>query len=1153
MKTEDFLRSLRSSNILPVAVMDKLDAKVSNTDKHVSPKSIAKYLIEKGFLSRYQAKQLLSGELTPADDIQIQVSRESSQDTDELLRDLRPAAPEPMDATRIAGDNYSADDDEIEVVDVDYEPTLHQGLDPVVPGAHPGIVDPLGGFGFDAEATVETEDEAVLTGTFAGKKAKANQWESRWLFIGFALLGLFIIAAIVLAVTLFKTDASAAWERALDEFNKGRYPAALTSMTQFVNDYPRDDKVADARVKIANCELRVPYDARQWENTLNGAKRVLPRLEEELLKLDQDVKFDDIRGELSVILPGTALGFTLVAIDAPDVPTKEAQLKLALDAKDLIDNSSYVPGSQRKNPGVAQVLTDVTNNIAIIKRQIQMENDYAQSLTDITTATAAGKTGEAFQFYFSLIGLYPELGIRPELREAVSAISKSEAGLVRDVDPSINAVDAPASPIVSTVVLGTRSGADTIAGTGDQLLVKLIDGSLFGISASSGDIVWRKYVGLKTTFHPVFLDEQESGEMIAADSENYHLLRFDPKTGNESWRINIGEPFVHPYVSASRILVTTNSGKVIKVDPETGEAPRAAQLPQKASVSAVPLSDSPLVYQISDHSNLYVINSETMECREVYYIGHRSGAILVPPFGFSDHLLIAENGADYCKLHVIRPTDNGAMLEKAQPPFRLDGQVWDPVVRYGRWGLVVTDQGDLRMFEVNKGSDMEPVTVVASRRYAPSRPSAKFILAVEGQLWNAAAGLRRYKIQKTQADFKEEAVDNSLDTFIAPSTLIGETLYHVRRRYDSSMVSVSAVNATTLAEIWRNDFAAPLAGVLPGSENSLVAVSAQGDIFDLDATTLAGGTINKPNSRGSTVVQTLIFDQVIPLGENKIVAVGPAQRASLLTYDPQRNPTTQLSEMQSPCDKPACHPVLFGPNLLVAALRGQVFRIDPLTGKAVGAPFQPELQPNVPVYYREPAVIEDGKTFVIGNADGEFYLVSADEERSLQMIDQVSHGPGLVSPLIAVNGRAIGVCRGNADELVSISAEGRLVFEKTLNLPGGYVSGPVPVGNGTFLIVVDSGMTVCFDSDLNQKWQVEAPSAEFAGAKQVGNPVLVDDGLVLAYESGLLVSLDPESGVINSSIDLGQGLSGAPVKSGDAWFVPGVDGTLHRIESLSGR
>ncbi len=1151
MKTEDFLKSLHRSNILPVTVMEKLEAKLSNTDKHVSPKSITKYLIEKGFLSRYQAKQLLSGEMTPADEIQIQVSRESSQDTDELLRDLRGPAPVPLDATRIAGENFSADDDEIDVVNVDYERTIQQGLSPVIPT---GITDPLSGFGFGVETVKESEGVIPATGSFAGKKAKANQWESRWLFIGFALLGLCLIAGLVLVVTLYKTESSAVWESALDEFNKGRYNAALTSMLRFVEDYSSDEKVPDARVKIANCELRVPYDAGQWENTLDGAKRVLPRLEGELAAIGKETMFDDIRSDLSVILPGTALGFTLAAIEAPDVPTKEAQLNLAIEANNLLNESAYVPGSYRKNPGVENVLTEITNNIAIAKRQIQMENDYAKSLTDIGQATAEGKTGEAFEFYFQLTGKYPELSIRSGLRESVAAISKREADLVRSMDSSIVAATVPVSPIVSTIVVGTKSGTESVAGPGDQMLVKLIDGSLFGFRADNGHIVWRKHVGLTTTFHPVWLEEeQNSGEMIAVDGDLNHLMRIDPTTGNEVWRINIGETFADPYVSPARILVTTFSGKVIKVDPETGEAPRAAQLPQTARVSAVPLSDSPLVYQVSEHSNLYVINSETMECREVYYLGHRHGTVSIPPCAISDHLVVAENGADYCKLHVIRPVENGLLLERAQPPFRLDGQVSDPIVKYGRWGLVVTDQGDLRMLEVNKGSEHDPVTVVASKKYASGPLSRKFMLAVEGQLWNASTGLRRFKIQKTAADFKEEVVANSLDTFIAPSSLIGETLFHVRRRNDSSLVSVSAVNATSLVEIWRNDFGAPLAGALPKGDTGLIAVSAQGDIFELDATALAGGIMNAPISRGSSVVQTLIFDRVIPIDDQQLVAVGPAERASLINYDPRRNPASQLSDMQSPCDKPACHPVLFGPNLLVAALRGQVFRIDPLTGRAVGAPFQPELQPNVPVIYREPAVLEDGQTFVIGNADGEFFLVSADADRSLQRIDQISHGAGLVSPMIAVNGRAIGVCRSASDQLVSVSGAGKLVFEKSLNLPGGYVSGPTAIGNGTFLVVVDTGMTVCYDSELNLKWQAEVPSAEFAGAKQVGEPLMVDGGMLLAFESGLLVMLDPESGAVNSSIDLGQGLSGAPVRLGDAYFVPGMDGTLHRIESLSGQ
>ncbi len=516
----------------------------------------------------------------------------------------------------------------------------------------------------------------------------------------------------------------------------------------------------------------------------------------------------------------------------------------------------------------------------------------------------------------------------------------------------------------------------------------------------------------------------------------------------------------------------------------------------------------------------------------------------------SDHLIIAENGADYCKLHVLRPTEDGLSLEQAQSPIRLDGQVTEPIVRYGRWGLVVSDAGDLRMLELNKGQEAEPVTVVASIRFSPTRPTRKFLLADSGQVWSAAFGLRRYKIKKATAEFEEERVEDSLDTFIAPSTLINETLFTVRRRHDSAMVSIAAMDATTLEEIWRNDFAAPLAGVSRQGDAGLAAVSSQGDVFRIDSSTLNQAVFNRPELRGSTVVQTLVFDEVIPFDDERFVAIGPPQRSSIINVDFRRDPASQLSNLKSPTNRPACRPVRFGDHLLVAALRGQVFRIDPLTGGPVGAPFQPELQPNVEVQWREPAVLVDGQRFVIGNADGDCFLVAAEGASALTRVDQLSLDGRLVSPLMTVAESAVGVCRNETDQLVKLTGDQKLAIAKAVDLPGGYVSGPIPAGNDRLLLTLDSGNTVCYDSQLDRLWETALPPGELPRDKIAGHPLVSEGRLIIACQSGLLVSLDAASGELIGTRQLGQPISGAPFAFDNAWLVPGIDGTLHRLERL---
>ena len=61
MTTTEFLNALEAHQIVPAEIMVKLRDKIEKTDKDLSARSVARYLIDKGYLSRYQAKQLLSG------------------------------------------------------------------------------------------------------------------------------------------------------------------------------------------------------------------------------------------------------------------------------------------------------------------------------------------------------------------------------------------------------------------------------------------------------------------------------------------------------------------------------------------------------------------------------------------------------------------------------------------------------------------------------------------------------------------------------------------------------------------------------------------------------------------------------------------------------------------------------------------------------------------------------------------------------------------------------------------------------------------------------------------------------------------------------------------------------------------------------------
>ena len=1155
MKTKDFIDALEQQKIVPGDIVKKLRSKIEKTDKDVSAKSIAMYLIDKGYLSKYQAKQILTGAAKPVqEELDLEVPAQQVEDTNELLKDLNPAAnvdkPKP-EVTRTFNEQdvihphtYDAD---IDVVNVEVEQTMLQGMEGTGSTMQAGGFDPLTGQ-YDGGFTDEVEEAAPLD-SFSGKKVKKNQWDSKWIFIGSSVLALLIMVGVILAFTIFKADSAKMWEAATKDFNNGRYSAAIGKLQSFIDSFPGDDKVYDAKVMIANCELRIPYDSKQWETTLKRATSVLPVLDEELKADEKAEKFSELRPELGVILPGTAIGFTEKGLDSDGVEDKQRFLGLAEEMNALINDPNYVPGSTRRTPGVNANLQLLTDNISKIKRQIEMEHDYSAAVDAMLAMTEQGDTREAFETFEQLTSQYPELRTREEIQQALLGISLREAELVKAIDIDLAAVEPAESPVSSSVVLATRSGQNRIPGLSNEMLVYLIDGSLYGLQAVDGNVAWRKFVGIETMIPPTWLEDENKSDVVAVDSREHDLMRLSARDGSEVWRINIGEPFARPHVSSIGLLVSTYSGKVMVIDPQDGSVTRAAEVPKQLSVSGVMIEGLPFIYQLANDSNLYVISTETMTCREVFYLGHDASSVSVSPFVISGHLLVPVNAADYCNLQILRPLENGLKLGRPQVAIRLNGQVNTPITRYNRWALVMSDKGDMRMLEVNKAEEAAPVSEVVSQKIANKRMSRKYLTAFSGNLWLCSgSGLRRFKIQRASGVFKEESVANNLDTFVGPGFVINEVLFHIRRRHESSLVSVSAVDAQTLEELWRTDFAAPLAGPPIVDGSAALAISAQGDIFDINSEVVEAGVSNQPISRGSTVVQSLVFNNVVDFG-NKYVMTGPLDRNSILAVDLSQNPPSKLTDLRSPADRPSCAPVAFGNELLVATRLGQVFRINTQTGQPVGAPFQPALSPNTETLWRRPAVLNDQR-FMIGDSHGRIFLVEADGDAALQKLGELEQPGDLLSPLVRLGDDVFGVTRDDSgDRLVAFPIGDEVISSGDVDLPAGYVAGPIPVSDELMILLLDSGETICFDSSMQQQWSATLPPDGFD--EMVGQPHILDGRLVMAFASGKVLAVDPRSGDVTGSIDLGQPIAHPPVDLGGQLFVTGADGTLHKLNGLS--
>ncbi|MEM9941477.1 MAG: PQQ-binding-like beta-propeller repeat protein, partial [Planctomycetota bacterium] len=1057
MSPRQLLSNLETLGSISPKVLAKLRAEIENPDKNVKTKAILSYLVKKGELTKKQAIELKN---RPDETSQVASAVEPlvasasgsrststpSEDSASLI-DIAPAPietpeviqPEPIDSV----EPELVDVIEPEVDDVpSVEVETNQQLIVVNPAAEPEPIevdpiqpnDPFGaadqggfaeGFGNDNDfgpteyATETPSGENPKSFGFAGKKDSSDQWATKWLYIGFGLLGLLLIMIAVLYLANIGQKPEDMFKAAMDSYQESSYADATKKFEDYLELFPNEKDSKTARALRVNSILRTTYNSKNWSEVIQQANTLLPELEAE-----EDNKLDKIRADLGVLLPNSLEAITEVAKKKQNLDEMVSELKTIEEYKKTIDNPVYIPGSVRKVSSIANTLATIDNNVRTIKGQIKKENEYNATISKIEALEKAGKTEEAFNAYNRLIRNYGDLAGRVRIRELMMQVSRREIELVKAVDLKIDTFDAAKpTPIIASQILGSRSGAP-VDGLKGEVVSVLADGAVYGIDAGQGTIPWRYFVGYQTTIQPFRLNDRVD---IICSQRTHEIMAIDRTSGEIRWRSEIGEPFVAPTMGERMLVVTTKSGKLIKLDSDTGKSITSIQLPQtEANCSAAIATRDPVVYQTGLYHNIYVLNSQDLSCKEVFYLGHYKGSISVRPQTWSGYLLVAVNGGDYCDLHVLKPQKQGEDLKLVQSFSRItNGTVSVPFERFGRLMLMTSDNGEMRVLEINPVDENNPVRVFANDRFETKGGSRSYFYTEGSNLWVAGQGFIRYRIRRNEGKFSREIITEGTDTFVSQLHKLDEYVLHVRRRLGSGMLSASLSDAKTLKPVWRTDFSGAMASGPFRIGDQIVAVSNQGDLFSLENYDSNQRFVDA-SSKASTVVQDLQFDKSVSVGEDSFVCLGPPDRSDFVVTDAESK-EVELKGLTPPADKPACQPISVGGDLIVPAITGQVARVNAKNGRLIGAPFQPPTKPGVSTPWLEPVPISDS-LFAIARGSGEspsmIYLLDISNRRSIREIKSLDYNSSPFKSRLVYTGQNIfAVCSNNenSDKLVSIN------------------------------------------------------------------------------------------------------------------------------------
>ena len=923
-------------------------------------------------------------------------------------------------------------------------------------------------------------------------------------------------------------------------YEQGSYQSAINAFDDYIEAAPGHKFIKEAKARRVQSVLAASFEAEQWEETLIRARTRLAEYAE-----DEDVDMEKIRDDLGVMLPRSLAELTTVMVKDTKLEAMEANLVKAKGfQKDLVDNVFYVTSSRRKVPTNKKYIDRLENNIRTIEGFIKKEEDYSAALVSIKGLGEQGQTEQAFKSFQDLTRRYGDLAVRQELRDLMMKTSEIESQLIKSADVDLSPTNNPlASAVKMTKVLGAIVG-EPDEGLKADVIPTLVDGSVYGFNAGSGEIVWRKFVGLSATIQPRLVEDNQY--VLVTDAAHNELLKLETRSGGMVWRLPIGETFFEPAVTAEKMIVTTASGKLLRVDPATGQVLGSAQLPQGANTSGSISESAPLIYQAGLKSNLYAIGTEDMQCKEVFYLGHYEGSISVPPFLYNGHLIVLVNGGDYCDMFVLRPKENGMQLgpDPVQVVRRVtNGPVTRHLQRYGRWLLVVSDRGEMVILEYNQGDDVPPISKFATESFESKEGQPSFIETDGSNLWVCGTGAAYYKVKRNLGKFNLKVLKHGTDSFVAPSVKLDDKLFHVRKRMGSGMISASLVDAETLDQIWRNDFGGELAGPVINADGKQFAVSSQGDLFDVSPG--VRGSAAPLLSKASTVVENLRFTQASPVSEDAWVVVGGRGGREFATIDTAAG-ELRLLNYSAPSDKPGVEPIVVGELLVVANSNGQVAPVDPTTGGMLGEAFLPPVLPGKDVKWVRPASISENQ-FAIATQTGEdsgasestLYVLKVEQGRSVKSVGSLASAGQFVGKLASDGESVFAADRvGGEDSIVKIDGSGN--EQGRVKLGGLVVDGPWATSFGVALML-DSDQLALLDDSLATRWTYDMNNVRLACA-----PLEIGGQLAVVRQNGNISFLDPASGKEQANgLQLGQPIVHRPTFADGKVFFSGIDGTVH--------
>lgn len=1179
MSVERFITELQQRDLLSERQLAKL--RDTANERRMSPKALAKFLVQKEHLTQKQATDLLNAVLLSGGDLDVVPATASTSgfepDVPELslvpideIDDAEDADGSSIFAAYLTGPQAKpdtsppAEQDELTLSPDDavapaetappraagWTTTADNPLHQTAPDDDPGEVSlrrearsepdepPSAIQGVTPKRTTslsrtkKRKKDSKKSKPRDKKKAK-RAWDSPLMLIGGGSLVFLLLVGGLIWWLMTRESGDQQLANARTASQRGAYPDSIKLYEAFIDGNPRHPGRDRAKVELALLRVRQPTEAGDFEQALDLADDQLKQIED----LDE---FKEMQGEVAALLPQIAKGLADQTEKAAPGSAEVAKFTdLTNKALELTNNTTYLPKPLRDEGK----LTAIRGTLELVERRNATKKALDDTLKAMEDALAADDTNKAYAAYAQLLRTHHDLAADKSLGEMLAKTTAAERAAIKFVKEGTAAETAerPVPWVAALAIANRRIKPEANAATASGVACFQLDGAVYALDAASGKLLWRRHVGYARPIWPQHIGD----DILISDTLHHELLRVETPSGRLKWRQAIGHPFAEPLVVGEQAFVAADSGRLFIIDLASGARLGYLQFAQPLRTAPAVDRTNEHLYLVGDHSSIYTILLKELSCIGVYYVGHAEGSVTRSPAAVMDKLAVLENdGVETSRLRLLSLGADGAVTGQAADR-RLAGLASAAPYVAGRRMVVITDRGLIDAYDIGAGEGQEPITVVATRAAPDKRPLQRHAVLTEKNIWVGDTQLSKFSILPTGNRLPAEAIQDSCagSTFDHPLAMFGDTIVHARRAKGRAGIVVTATGAAQGNTLWETDLAIPPAGapVVDDANKSLVAANAEGCLFRFDEAAIRSRVQDQPLALAvrPNSSQPALSDS-IDLGQGRAAFFAPGA-GELLLYNPGLGNTSAKSiNLPSPL---ACAATAFGDGIIVPLKVGQVFYLSKADGARLAIPFQATLEPDKEWHFTPAGATDsDPPSFVIADGQGKLYLIDLGNEPQphLRALQQADAGPHPIESAVVPVGDSAFAIGGNS-HLLRVKLPS---FEPAgdANLPAPVVWGPFRVHDVLLLATADNQL-MAIAADGQTKWKAPTGHGDLIGA-----PLKQNDSIVVSYKKGVVERRSLADGKPLAAKVITQPLASGPVSFLQKLVVAANDGTLLVID-----